>query len=143
MGRTNNYFDMMLSRYNGDEQFISMLSPESIQRSAKGRIFREMVKGEIDYTRHGKFFLEPKFLENLIIAAKDELRNKNTILYSLVFYDYNFPGNPDIIYNRTLHENLVYIYNTIVSKLNALKYCGDIGVMVDIRYILRGCQKYM
>ena len=102
-----------------------------------------MVKGEIDYTRHGKFFLEPKFLENLIIAAKDELRNKNTILYSLVFYDYNFPGNPDIIYNRTLHENLVYIYNTIVSKLNALKYCGDIGVMVDIRYILRGCQKYM
>ena len=134
---------MMLARYNGDDQFVNLITPEQIQRSAKNRIFREMVRGEIDYTVHGKYFMYPKFLENLIIAAQDELKNKTTIVGALRFYDLNFPGNMDVIYNLTIHQNQVAIYSTLCGKLELLKYCGDIGVLTDIQYILRDCKKYM
>lgn len=143
MARINNYFDMMIDRYNGDQNFVVKITPEQIQRSAKQRIFREMVRGEIDYTVYGKYFIDPKFLENLIIAAQDELTNKSTIANALRFYDFNFPGSIDVVYNYNLHQNLVVIYSILHKKLSTLKFCGDIGVLIDIQYILRDYKKYM
>lgn len=143
MGRINNYFDMMLDRFNGDQDFVLKITPEQIQRSAKQRIFREMVKGEIDYTKYGQFFINPKFLENLIIAAQDELTNKTVISNALRFYDLSFPGSIDVIHNCNLYQNLAVIYNVLYSKLNSLKFCGDIGILIDIQYILKDYKKYM
>lgn len=143
MGKINNYFDMMLNRYDGDRDFIVKITPEQIQRYAKQRIFREMVRGEIDYTVYGNYFLNPKFLENLIIAAQDELRNKSTIADALRYYDFNFPGNIDVIHNCNLHLNLVVIYDHLYQKLTTLKFGGDIGVLIDIQYVMKDYQKYM
>lgn len=143
MGKINNYFDMMLTRYDGDQDFIVKITPEQIQRYAKQRIFREMIRGEIDYTVYGKYFLNPKFLENLIIAAQDELRNKSTIANALRFYDLYFPGSIDVVHNSNLHQNLVVIYDHLYQKLMTLKFCGDIGVLIDIQYVMKDYQKYM
>ena len=133
----NNYFSTMIHRYNGDEDFIAKIKPEQIQKSAKERIFREMVQGKIDYTVYGKYFLEPKFLENLIIAANDELLNKSVILKTLQFYDMNFPGDQLVVYNLTTHAGLVCVYQLLYNRLTILKSTGDIGCMVDIVHQLK------
>lgn len=141
-GRSHNYFDMMIERYNS-EDFVVNITAEQIQKSAKNRIFREMVKGEIDYAMYGGYFLDPKFLENLIIAAQDELRNKETIYNALRFYDFYHPGSIDVVYNITLYQNLVIVYTAILQRLSSLKYGGDIGILTDIQYVLRDQKKYM
>ena len=70
MAKNNSYIQMMMNQ-NGDE-WILALRPEDIQRSTR-RIVKDMVRGTIDYQTQGKFFLDPKFMENLIIGVSNEL----------------------------------------------------------------------
>ena len=137
MGKNNNnnYFSTSTSRY-GTDDFIKLLRPEQIQRSAKERIFREMVKGQIDYGKYGKYFLDIKFLENLIIAAENELRNNTVCFNALKFYDVNFPGDQDVVYNMRETNIKMIAYYTILQRLQLLKYTSDIGVLTDIQYVL-------
>lgn len=138
----NNYFTNMISRY-GTEDFVHFLKPEQIQRSARERIFREMVRGQIDFSVHGKYFQDSKFLENLIIAATDELNNNIAVNTALEFYDMNRPGDMIIIRNRVKHSNLVVIYNAIVIRLNNVKFTGNIGYLTDLPYVLKDEIKYI
>lgn len=138
----NNYFTNMISRYS-TEDFVHFLKPEQIQRSAKERIFREMVRGQIDFSVHGKYFQDSKFLENLIIAATDELNNNIAVNAALEFYDMNRPGDMIIIRNRVKHSNLVAIYNAIVIRLNNVKFTGNIGYLTDLPYVLKDEIKYI
>ena len=138
----NNYFTNMISRYS-TEDFVHFLKPEQIQRSAKERIFREMLRGQIDFSVHGKYFQDSKFLENLIIAATDELNNNIAINAALEFYDMNRPGDMIIIRNRVKHSNLVVIYNAIVIRLNNVKFTGNIGYLTDLPYVLKDEIKYI
>lgn len=131
-----NYFSNMRNRYQNDN-FIPMISPEQIQRAAKNRIFREMVKGQIDYETDGPYFLDPKFLENMIIAASNELNNKRVIAAALRFYDMNFPGDVLVVHNLTINEGLSAVYNIIYIKLMTLKSTGDIGILVDIPHLTK------
>lgn len=138
----NNYFSNSIRKYNSEE-FVSFLKPEQIQKSAKERIFREMVKGQIDYVQYGKYFLDSKFLENLIIAAENELKNNITIYNALRYYDLNFPGDINVIYNSTKHNCLVFIFDNILQRLRNIKMTSNIGYLSDLQYVLGNYNKYI
>lgn len=137
-----NYFTSSIKHYGRDD-FIVLLKPEEIQRSAKDRIFREMVRGRIDYVQFGQYFLDSKFLSNLIVAADNELTNNVVVSQALEFYDLNFPGHLEVIHNRTKHENLVIIYRVLLERLRQLEVSGNVGVLTDIQYVLNGIKQYI
>lgn len=139
----SNYFTSSIKRYGGNVDFISLLRPEEIQRSAKERIFKEMVRGKIDYTEFGQYFLEPNFLANLIIACDNELTNNVVVTKALELYDLTYPGHIEVIHNRTKHTNLVMIYSVLLERLRALELSGNIGVLTDIQYVLNGVKSYI
>ena len=62
----NNFFKQNISRLG--ETFISLLTPEQIQVQAK-RIVKELVRGEIEFEKYGMYFLDLKFLDNLILGV--------------------------------------------------------------------------
>ena len=132
----NNFFSNMKKKYDGVPNFVWYLKPEQIQKSAKDRIFREMIRGQISYDDNGQYFQDSKFLENLIIAAQDELINNSTIRDALVYYDSSLPGNQNVITLRARYENLVYIYNVLYNKLMNVKMSGNVGCLIDIQNIL-------
>lgn len=138
----SNYFTSSIKRY-GTDDFILMLKPEDIQRSAKERIFREMVRGKIDYTEFGQYFLQPNFLANLIIACDNELTNNVVISNALELYDLTYPGHIEVIHNRTKHTNLVYIYSTLLERLRSVELTGNVGLLTDIQYVLNGVKSYI
>ena len=131
----NNYFSSMENRFKTDN-FIVNVNPEQIQRAAKNRIFREMAGGNIDYTQYGKYFLDSKFLENLIVAATNELTNNSCVLAALREYDYNHPGDTVVIYNITSYNAKCNGYITILDALNGVKMTQNIGFLTDLRYKL-------
>ena len=132
----NSYFGAMKRKFQDATNFIWYLKPEQIQKAAKDRIFREMISGTIDYSENGQYFQDSKFLENLIIAAQDELVNNTTIRDALKFYNCNFPGQLNIIVLLAKYENLVYIYSILLSKLTEYKFTGFIGTLTNIKFIL-------
>ena len=130
------YFGAMKRKFQDVPNFIWYLKPEQIQKSAKERIFREMVRGSIDYSENGQYYQDTKFLENLIIAAQDELINNTIIRDSLRYYSYSFPGQTEVSKLLARYENLVYIMSILLNKLNETKFTGDIGPLTQIQYIL-------
>ncbi len=138
----NNYFTSNIRRWNR-EDFLWQMKPEQIQKDAKNRIFREMVKGQIDYSQFGNYYLDPKFLENLIISANNELTNNIVVARALEFYDINFPGDANVTTNRMKHNGLCNIYSTLLQRLNAVKQTQDIGYLTDIQYVLSEYKNYI
>ena len=133
--QNNNYFISNIRRWNR-EDFVCMMKPEQIQRDAKNRIFREMVQGKIDYSVYGKYFLEAKFMDNLIISAENELRNNTTILNALEFYDVYGPIDSNVGVNRVRYHGLCYIYQTLLNRLNMTRMYNDVGYLTDIAAVL-------
>ena len=142
MSDQRNYFTSQITRFQ-TEDFIVALKPEQIQRSAKERIFREMVRGQIDYTEFGKYFLDSKFLSNLIIAAENELTNNAILSSALELYDFTYPGQMEVIHNRTKHGNLCLIYQVLLDRLNTVQLTGNVGCLTDIQYVLNGVKQYI
>lgn len=133
MAKNNSYIQMMMNQ-NGDE-WILALRPEDIQRSTR-RIVKDMVRGTIDYQTQGKFFLDPKFMENLIIGVSNELEI-NTLNYNACqFYYQYYPQTPNIQPHIYHLERTCYIYSTILQRLNAVKMSGNVGYMTDISALL-------
>jgi len=131
----NNYFTSMNMKYKTSD-FIYYLKPEQIQKAAKDKIFREMVQGKIDYTIFGLYYNDSKFLENLLIAAQDELINNSTIRDALAFYINTYRGNQYAVnlYNR--YDALTHIYEVLFNKLSYVKSTGNVGYLTDIQYVL-------
>lgn len=131
----NNYFTAMNMKYKRSD-FVFYLKPEQIQKSAKDRIFKEMIQGKIDYSIFGMYFNDSKFLENLLIAAQDELINNSTIRDALGLYNMNYPGNQAAmnLYNR--HDAYARIFSVITDKLVNVKNTGNVGYLADIQYVL-------
>lgn len=132
----NNYFTNLEKKFPDDPNIVAHLKPEQIQKGAKERIFREMVKGQIDYSIYGRYFLDPKFIGNLLIAANDELNNNSTLREALSFYDRYNPNNPKMITLLNKHTCLEQIYGVLVDKLNMVSMYENIGYLTDISYIL-------
>lgn len=131
--KTNNYITNMIRQFG--ENWIVALRPEDIQRSGK-RIFKEMVRGLFDYQQVGNYFLDAKFLDNLIISCSNELEINRLLYNALVFYQQNFPTIPNI-YPQIKHlESLCYVYSVIYSRLTTLKSSTDISCLFDISALL-------
>ena len=131
----NNYFTAMNLKYKTSD-FIFYLKPEQIQKSAKDRIFKEMVQGKIDYSIFGMYYNDSKFLENLLIAAQDELINNSTIRDALAFYNASYPGNQSTINLLSRHDSLSRVYSVLVDRLLSVKNTGNVGYLADIQYVL-------
>lgn len=139
----NNYFTNLEKKYLNDPNIIAKLKPDQIQKSARERIFREMVRGQIDYSKYGSYYLDPKFLGNLIIAAVDELNNNSNLSMALEFYDIHNPNNPKIISLLDKHRALTQIFMVIVDKLNMVSMYDNIGYLTDLSYILANYRNVM
>lgn len=129
----NNYIKQNIATYGSD--WIVCLRPEDIQRSAK-RIAKELVKGDFDLQNEGNYFLNPKFLDNLIIAYKNELETQSLYLTALSFYRQYYPATNNISGAINHVDVLCRVYSTLLQKLNAVKYNGNIGPLVDISALL-------
>lgn len=135
--KRSNWIEDQIKRMG--EDFIVNMNPEGIQRAAKQRIFRDMVKGNINYEVHGKYFQDPKFLENLIIAAQNELQNNSIVYYALCEYDINHPGNPLVIENKATYHALTVIHETILTRLYWVKNSYyNTGYLTDLASVLFG-----
>lgn len=142
MAGKNSWIDDQINRFG--EDFIIRMNPETIQRQAKQRLFRDMVRGNIDYDKHGKYFADSKFLENLIIAAFNELQSNDAVLRALTFYDRYVPGDSIISQCIIRHHALCCIYKSILDRLNAVKYNDyNIGYLTDISMVLRGYRNFI
>lgn len=129
----NNYIKQNIATYG--DGWIVCLRPEDIQRSAK-RVAKELVKGDFDLQNEGKYFLDPKFLDNLIIAFKNELETQSLYLSALTFYRQYYPMANNIAGAINHVDILCRVYSALLNKLNAVKYNGNIGALVDISALL-------
>lgn len=140
MAKRDSYIKQM-EQQRGEEWVIT-LTPDQIQRQAK-RIVKDMVLGNIDYTAHGKYFYDAKFMENLIIGLSNELEI-NTLNYNSCrfFYQY-YPTTPNLGSHIAHLEALGTIYVTILQKLNAVKDSGNIGYLADTSGILFNLRNHL
>ena len=88
------------------------------------------------YSIFGFYYNDSKFLENLLIAAQDELINNSTERDALGLYNATYPGNQTAINLFSRHDALTRIYSVLTDKLSYVKRTGNIGYLADIQYIL-------
>ena len=90
-----NYFEMNIQKKG--EDFLDAKSIDEIQRDAKKRIFQDMAFGNIDYEKYGRYFMEPRFLEQLIVTAFDEMENHRVKYTALKAFDNANPGDIRVV----------------------------------------------
>lgn len=135
-----NYIQMMINQYG--EDWIVRITPENIQRTTK-RLVKEIAKGNINYEEVGRFFLDMKFLENLIIGITNELEINTLNLNACSFYYSYYPSIPNMGAHINHLERVNYIYSVILERLNYVKASGNIGYMIDIPGILFNDRKHL
>lgn len=145
--KNKGFISQMLQQYG--EEWIVSLRPEDIQRNAK-RISKDMTKGNINYEQQGRFFLDRKFIENLIIGLRNELEinslNYNACVFQQTYQQQIYP-------NSILHPNMgehiqhlkavCTIYQTIIDRLEAVKETGNIGYFADLSGILYAYRQHL
>jgi hypothetical protein len=133
MAKQNSYFTSMVAQ-RGPE-WLMTLRPDEIQNATK-KIVRDMAKGVVDYERFGSAFLDPKFMENLLIGLSNELES-NTFNYngcSMLLAAY--PQTPNLPQHVAHLSKVVYAYNLVRNKLLDVKASGNIGYLIDISGML-------
>ena len=140
MAAKTNYFKQNIDRLG--EDFIALTPPEQIQGQAK-RIVKELVKGDIELEKFGQYFLDLKFLDNLIIGIKNELDEQS--LYSVAVSEYriNHPDIPNIGYRENHLQVLCYIYSVVLAKLQAIKCDRNIGYLSDTSALLYNYRSHL
>ena len=140
MAKPYSYISNMYNQ-NGPE-WVLMIRPEDIQRNTK-RIIKDMVKGTIPYEEVGSCFLDLKFLENLIIGVKNELEINGLNYTACCFMFEYYPNYPNLGAHITHLDRVMFIYNTILAKLEAIKITGDIGCLADISSSLYNLRNHL
>ena len=128
-----NFITQQMQNYG--EDWIVGIKPEDIQRQGK-RIVKEMVHGKMNYEQVGKFFLDSKFLNNLIVSLQNELEVNGLYLNAVSFYEQYYPTMPNIGYHKNHLNSLCYVYNVIYQKLIQVRDTQDIGYLTDISGLL-------
>ena len=128
----SNYFQDMKNKYQGNEEWINLISAQDIQKSAVKRIFKEMVNGAYDYGKDGQYFLDSRFLENLIVAAGAKLEYYTLLSNAVNMFKEYSPTYPNLGAHITHIQNLQYIYYTIYYKLENVKYAYNVSPLIDI-----------
>lgn len=140
MAKGNNYFTQMIARYG--ENFIVGLTPEQIQTAAK-RIVKELVKADYDLESVGQYFLDLKFLDNLIISISNELDTNKLYFDAVSFYKMYYPDYPAIGIQQNHLGILCNIYNTILQKLQTVRSTGNIGWLADTSALLYNYRNHL
>lgn len=135
-----NYFDNMINRFG--DNWIVALNSDDIQRSGK-RICKELVKGQIDFEKQGNYFLDAKFIDNLIISCENELEINALYLNAVSFYQAYYPGTPQIGSAISHLQILCTVYLTILNKLKAVKQSGNIGFLADTSSMLYSYRNHL
>lgn len=136
----NNYIKQMQNTYG--ENWIVALKPEDIQRAGR-RIVKEIVKGDYDYQESGNYFLDLKFLDNIIISVQNDL-DMYTLYYNAVsFYKQYYPTIPNIGIQQNHLGTLCYIYSTILNRLQMVKNSENIGWMADVSGLLYSYRNHL
>ena len=131
MAKTN-YFQDMTNKYQGNEDWVNMITGQEIQRSAIKRIFKEMINGAYDYGKYGHYFLDAKFLDNLMVAAASKLEYYTLLSNATIMYrDYN-PNYPNLGFHFTHIQNLRYVYFVLYSALENVKDTYNVAALLDI-----------
>jgi hypothetical protein len=131
MAKTN-YFQDMTNKYQGNEDWVNMITGQEIQKSAVKRIFKEMINGAYDYGKYGHYFLDAKFLDNLMVAATSKLEYYTLLSNAIIMYrDYD-ANYPNIGFHFTHVQNLRYIYYTLYSVLDNVKDTYNVSALLDI-----------
>jgi hypothetical protein len=123
----------MIKQYG--ENWIVALTPDDIQRSSK-RLVKDMVRGYIDYEKYGVYFLDAKFLDNLLVAIKNELDYNSLHYNAMLFYQQNFPSIPNLSIHINHDSVLTLVYSTILGKLEQVRIDQNVGWLYDISAIL-------
>lgn len=140
MAAKNNYFKQNIDKF-GDE-FVSLVTPDQIQGQAK-RIVKEIVKGDIELEKYGKYFLDLKFIDNLIIGISCELDDYSLYSTAVSFYKMYYPNTPNITIRENHLQALCYIYGVILSKLQAVKETQNIGYLSDASSLLYNYRNHL
>ena len=140
MAKYNCYIGNMMSQYG--EDWAARITPDAIQKSTK-RIVKEIAKGSIDYEEYGQQFLNPKFIENLIIGITNELEINTLNLNACRFYYSYFPNIPNMGTHINHLDRVCYIYAVILERLNYVKISENIGYMVDIPGLLYSDRRHL
>lgn len=125
----NNYITSMIKQYGVN--WIVALRPEDIQRSGK-RIVKEMVQGRFNYEEIGQYFLDPKFLDNLINSIAYELEVNSLYCNAVSFYANFYPATPNLSTHIEHLGVLCNIYSLVLNRFNMVKETGNIGYLHDI-----------
>lgn len=140
MAKYNCYISNMMSQYG--EDWTARITPDAIQRSTK-RIVKEIAKGSIDWEEYGQQFLDPKFIENLIIGITNELEINTLNLNACQFHYQYFPYIPNMSNHINHLARVNYIYSVILERLNYVKVSENIGYMVDIPGLLYADRRHL
>ena len=142
MAKVTSFIARMEKQFGPD--WIGSLTPEKIQKNSSRNIFKDIILGIIDYEAHGKYFLnDGKLIENLIIAARNELEVNTLYLNAVSFYAQYNPGYTEINAQISHLQALCYIYSIILERLNMVKFSGNIGYMVDVSGLLYQYRKHI
>ncbi len=136
-----NYIQNLIKQ-NGENWIVSF-SPMDIQNRIAPRVIKDMVRGFIDYEKYGQYFLDSKFLSNLIIACTNELEINNLYATSLEFYQQYHPNVPNIGIHVNHLKSLCYIYNLLVSRLSMVQQTSNIGYLADVAALLRSYKNHL
>ena len=128
--RRENYFETNIAKYG--ENFIFNKSATDIQKDALKRIFKDMIYGNIDYAKFGKFFQIPTFVDNLIAVARSEAEIQYTTYSALCLWHRN-TGDQNALVRAEMHYNAFWCLSNIERCLSIEKaYNYDIQYLTQL-----------
>ena len=141
MGNKKNYFETNIQRCGVD--FLDFKKVEEIQRDSKF-IFRDMVYGNINYEKHGIYFMDPRFLEQLIIVSEIEAKKHDVKFRALAEYDIKYPGDQTVSQLVYIENGLKIIMETLYNYLTMVKRDNyNIAYLTQIPAILLSYKKIL
>ena len=133
----NNFFTKQQQKHGDD--FMKMMTARDIQNGAC-QIFREIGRGRIDINKFGQYFLDPQFLECLIVEALANL-NAHALNYrALNWYISNNFESQDIQFQTMIldnHKKATQAYEIIFNNLSSIKATGDIHYLFTMANCLK------
>lgn len=140
MAKKMNYFESNIQKFGQD--FLDFKRTEEIQRDCKF-IFRDMVFGNINYEKHGMYFMEPRFLEQLIIQSEIESRKHAIKFSALSEYNLNHGDNLSVQL-ACIEQDMYMITSTIYNQLRLVKANNyDISYLTYLPALLKDHRKTM
>ena len=141
MGNRKNYFETNIQRFGDD--FLDCKKVEEIQRDSKF-IFRDMVYGNINYEKHGIYFMDPRFLEQLIIVSSIEAKKHDIKFRALAEFDTRYPGDQMASQLVYIENGMRIIMETLYNYLNMVKKDNyNIAYLTQIPAILISYKKIL